>query len=239
MGLVRTGARSMAMTWGLALVLALAVFFAGCDSQPDPTVATSGGKKAVRNTSSTDADDPDMVTAFSNTRGQAGLVDLKFKLTKRPAVGEPVEVELALVPAVELEHLFARFQAAEGLQIVSGGETEHFDHPATGVPVKHKMTVTAKSDGIFYVTAIGQGVRRAQLLLPAHCRAGPQGGAGRAPRGIECRRAHVGGRFAVARRRLWRPTLAFVPLVGGLLRGGCRVWKSGKLVTRPGRPRLL
>jgi hypothetical protein len=154
MGLVRTGARSMAMTWGLALVLALAVFFAGCDSQPDPTVATSGGKKAVRNTSSTDADDPDMVTAFSNTRGQAGLVDLKFKLTKRPAVGEPVDVELALIPAMELEHLFARFQAAEGLQIVSGGETEHFEHPAMGVPVKHKMTVTAKSDGIFYVTAI-------------------------------------------------------------------------------------
>jgi hypothetical protein len=94
-----------------------------------------------------------MVTAFSATRGP-GLVDLKFKLTKRPAVGEPVEVELALVPTVELEHLFARFQAAEGLQIVSGGETEHFDHPVTGVPVKHKMTVTAKSDGIFYVTAI-------------------------------------------------------------------------------------
>jgi hypothetical protein len=95
-----------------------------------------------------------MVAAFSNNRGQPGLVDLKFKLTKRPAVGEPVDVELALIPAMELEHLFARFQAAEGLQIVSGGETEHFEHPAMGVPVKHKMTVTAKSDGIFYVTAI-------------------------------------------------------------------------------------
>src|SRR5512139_2224110 len=108
MGPVRTGARSMA-TGGLALVLAmvlvLAVILAGCDSQPDPSASTSGGKKAARSKTITDAGDPDMVTAFSNTRGQPGLVDLKFKLTKRPAVGEPVEVELALIPTVELEHL--------------------------------------------------------------------------------------------------------------------------------------
>lgn len=157
MGPVRTGARSMAtrvFPLVLALMLALAVILAGCDSEPDPTASASGRSKSAGNKSATDAGDPDMVTAFSNTRGQPGLVDLKFKLTKRPAVGEPVDIELALIPTVELEHLFARFQAAEGLQIVSGAETEHFEHPATGVPVKHKMTVAAKGDGIFYVTAI-------------------------------------------------------------------------------------
>jgi hypothetical protein len=96
-----------------------------------------------------------MVTAFSTrSTGQPGLVDLRFKLAKRPVVGEPVEVDLELVPTVELERLFARFQGAEGLQIVSGAESEHFEHPARGVPVGHKMIVTAKADGIFYVTAI-------------------------------------------------------------------------------------
>lgn len=161
MGPVRTGALAVRAVFGLALapamvlasLLALALVLAGCDSEPEQgaVTATSASKtprKAVR-----DAGDPDMVTAFSATRGP-GLVDLKFKLTKRPAVGEPVEIELALTPSVALERLFARFQAADGLQIVSGAETDQFERPAAGVPVKHKMTVTAKADGIFYVTAV-------------------------------------------------------------------------------------
>lgn len=162
MGPVRTGAHAVRVGFGLALapamvlavVLALVLVLAGCDSEPEQGAATAtpSATKTPRKVA-TDAGDPDMVTAFSATRGP-GLVDLKFKLTKRPAVGEPVEIELALTPTVALERLFARFQAADGLQIVSGAETEQFDRPAAGVPVKHKMTVTAKTDGIFYVTAV-------------------------------------------------------------------------------------
>jgi hypothetical protein len=132
----------------LALVAALAL--GGCDSQPDPSATTpvSGGSRRLVGPQA------DMVAAFSANRAQQGLVDLKFQLTKRPVVGEPVDIELALTPAVELERLFARFQVAEGLQLVSGGETDHMEHPAAGVPVGHKITVVAKSDGIFYITAI-------------------------------------------------------------------------------------
>ena len=146
----RMGTHVMAKAFGLAGVLALALALAGCDSQPDPTAPTPVSKTKAAQAGG----DADMVTAFSTTRAPPGLVDLKFRLAKRPAVGEPVEIELAFIPAVELERLFARFQVADGLQIVSGAETEHFEHPATGVPVSHKITVTAKSDGIFYVTAI-------------------------------------------------------------------------------------
>jgi hypothetical protein len=140
----------------MTLALALGLALAGCEPG-DPNAATSAstsstpGKAAAVPTS----DDPDMVSAFSATRGGSqGLVDLKFKLAKRPAVGEPVEIDLQMVPTVELEQLFARFQVTDGLQIVSGAESEHFERPARGKPVAHKMTVTAKSDGIFYVTAV-------------------------------------------------------------------------------------
>jgi hypothetical protein len=138
----------------MALGLALVLLFAGCDSQPDPTADAPASKSRTARKTETKGGDPDMVGAFGGTRGQAGLVDLKFKLTRRPAVGEPVEIQLELIPTVELERLFGRFQAGEGLQIVSGAETEHFDHPATGVPLTHTLTVAAKTDGIFYVTAI-------------------------------------------------------------------------------------
>jgi hypothetical protein len=141
-----------ALAMAFALVLALALVLAGCDSQPDPTASTAVSKTPRKPAG--DGGDADLVAAFSATRGQPGLVDLKFKLETRPAVGEPAVIDVALIPSVELEHLFARFQAAEGLQIVSGSESEHFEHPATGAAVTHKITVTPKADGIFYVTAV-------------------------------------------------------------------------------------
>jgi hypothetical protein len=160
MGRVRvTGTRFFAEITGAAragltaTVFACLLALAGCGgSQPDATASTPAKSGAARKTGP--AGDGDMVAAFSATRGQPGLVDLKFKLDKRPAVGEPVDIEFAMVPTVELERLFARFQASDGLQIVSGAESEHFEHPTRGMAVSHKLTVTAKTDGIFYVTAV-------------------------------------------------------------------------------------
>ncbi len=76
-----------------------------------------------------------MVTAFSATRGQ-GLVDLKFKpRSGGPAVDEPVEVELALIPASSWNTCSRAFRPPTGCRSCPAAETEHFEHPATGVPV--------------------------------------------------------------------------------------------------------
>ena len=134
-----------------AMVLAAALSLCGCDSQPDPTApaTTKGGAKRP-----TDASAGEMVAAFSANRAQGGLVDLKFLISRRPQVDEPVDIDLALTPSVPLEGLFARFQAGDGLQLVSGAETEHVERPAAGVAVGHRITVVAKADGIYYITAI-------------------------------------------------------------------------------------
>jgi hypothetical protein len=140
------------VTLALAVAVALGLVLTGCDSQPDPTASTP--TKSVRKAPSVAGGDADMTSAFSATRGQPGLVEVKFKLSKRPTVGEPVDIELAMIPTVELERLFARFQGTDGLQIVAGAESEHFEHPAKDTPVSHKVTVTATADGIYSVTAI-------------------------------------------------------------------------------------
>ena len=146
--------RAAALAWGLALVPVLILALAGCNFGSDPSPGTPASGGAPGKAPPPTRDDADMVSAFSaRSAGQPGPVDLKFKLSRRPVVGEPVDIELEFIPHVELERLFARFQGAEGLQIVSGAETQHFEHPARGTPVGHKLTVTARSDGIFYVTA--------------------------------------------------------------------------------------
>jgi hypothetical protein len=136
------------------VALAFMLVLAGCNSHTEPAAAQPAAKKpaAPRKASSRTGDD--MVAAVSAAHGQSGIVELKFALAKRPAVGEPVDIDLALTPTVGLERLFARFQASEGLQVVSGGETEHFERPEKDVPVHHKLTVTARADGIYYITAV-------------------------------------------------------------------------------------
>ncbi len=131
----------------MLVVTVLSVF--GCDSIGSDHATSSSGVAARKPA----AADTDMVAAVSTTRS-AGVVDLKFAVAKRPKVGEPVEIEFSITPAIALEGLFARFQVAEGLQLVSGGETEHLENAPSGVAVGHKVTVLPQADGIFYITAV-------------------------------------------------------------------------------------
>jgi hypothetical protein len=131
--------------------LAAAGVLAGCGSaEPEETSAngtsTSSPPAAPNNQN-------DMVAAVSYGTEQ-GLVDLRFAVLGRPKVGQPVEIELAMTPAVELERMFARFQAVEGLELVSGNETRQIENPPKGVAIGHKLTVLPQADGIFYLTAV-------------------------------------------------------------------------------------
>jgi hypothetical protein len=133
-----------------AFVLATAMVLGGCgsaESDPNPATAPSGKAKPAR-----PAPRADMVAAVSASRSP-GAVDVKFALAGRPVVGRPVDIRLALTPVIELDSLYARFQASEGLELVKGAETEHLDRPRLNTEVTHTLTVTPKSDGIFYVTA--------------------------------------------------------------------------------------
>ena len=136
----------------LFAVLGAALLLTACEpDDPNATGSTTAGGKSGK------GDKPrakgDMVAAVSSKPG-TGLVELGFAIQQRPKVGEPVEIEFALTPAVELEHMFARFQVADGLELVAGSETEHLEHPAKGVAVSHTITIRPRVDGIFYITAV-------------------------------------------------------------------------------------
>jgi hypothetical protein len=94
-----------------------------------------------------------MVAAVS--LGKAGPpVELKFELREAPEVGHPLDVDLALLPdSPGLEHVYAKFQAGEGLELVDGGELATADKPPQGVPIRHTVRVLPKRDGIFTLNA--------------------------------------------------------------------------------------
>jgi len=128
----------------------LASCLTGCGSDPAPATAAPAAGKAKPGSA---GGRRDMVAAVSSTRN-VGAVDVRFALSGRPVVGQPVDIRLSFRPGIELDRLFARFQASEGLDLVKGAETGQLDRPAIGADIEHVVTVVPTSDGIFYVTAV-------------------------------------------------------------------------------------
>jgi hypothetical protein len=135
---------------GVLALLVAAVALSACTSGESESAVSASGTPVRKPAAS----DSDMVAAVSPSRAEQGLVDMHFAIAKRPKVGEPVDIEVSLTPSAPLERLFARFQAVDGLQIVSGAQTEQIEGAPGGVAIGHKVTVLPKSDGIFYITAV-------------------------------------------------------------------------------------
>ena len=96
----------------------------------------------------------DMVEAVSAAKG-GPPVEVKFMLHSRPEVGQVVEVEVALIPRAPIPDSFAAtFSAAEGIEVVDGGQMERVEKLTDGVPIRHTVKIRAKRDGIFALSAI-------------------------------------------------------------------------------------
>jgi hypothetical protein len=113
-----------------------------------PSLANSGPAK----TQPVEAVSADMVSAVSSSK-EGGLVDLKFALKQHPGVGQPVDVELALIPASGVQRMHATFVGNDGLELSAGGKTPTYEGPQNGVPVSHTLTIVPSRDGVFYLTA--------------------------------------------------------------------------------------
>jgi hypothetical protein len=94
----------------------------------------------------------DMVSAVSAGKTSTEI-DLKFALRDRPVVGESVDIDIAVIPAHELDQVYATFNAADGLEIARGGRMPQIQHPEPGAPISHTVTIVPQRDGIFFVSA--------------------------------------------------------------------------------------
>src|SRR5262249_22967202 len=95
----------------------------------------------------------DMVAAVSTSK-TGPAVEVKFYLLQRPEVGQPLDVDVAIVPGPALEGLSADFQGADGLDLVGGGQLARVDKPAEGAPLAHTVKVVPKRLGVFAVTVV-------------------------------------------------------------------------------------
>ena len=128
----------------------------GCGSSSGTADAARSKQQASANRRETDpANRPpqDMVTAVSVGKG-GPPVGLKFELRSTPQAGQPVDLDLAVLPdAPAIERIDGRIDGSENLTLVDGGDLAAIEKPAQGSVIRHVVRLLPKQDGIFTVTA--------------------------------------------------------------------------------------
>ncbi len=148
------------MTWilarNLALSLAVAAVFAGCGSR-SPAGSSAGQAPTVAKKAVNPVDELSrtMVSAVAANKPSTLPVQVKFELRDRPDIGQPLEVDLAIVPmSASVERVSGKVEGEDGLELLEGGQIAATDRPAEGVPIRHLVKVLPKREGIFTVRAV-------------------------------------------------------------------------------------
>lgn len=154
----------------LALVLGLALGAGGCGSKSAPGPKQVKTAPAVNKAASpADSLSPYLVAAATTTKGGASLLQVKFELGGRPQVGDPVDIDLVLVPAADnIERISGTVQGEEGLEILSGATIDTVEKLVFGTPIHHGLKVRAKRDGIFTLSAALTVESGGQTLAPVY-----------------------------------------------------------------------
>jgi hypothetical protein len=145
------------------VALALACTLAACgggDEAKNDKRAAKASDEAPATAVAKSPEDARMANAVATGKTSAP-VDLKYDLLARPDVGQPFEIELALLPRVSAGALEVEVTGIPGLVVVSGG-TARFDGVVTGGRHVAKVTVQADAAGIYYANVVVRMVNQAQ-----------------------------------------------------------------------------
>ena len=142
----------------LTLILLAAALLGGCGSQsPGGGLAGQSASKTVAKKPLNTADEfsRNMVSAVAASKPSMVPVQVKFDLRERPDVGQPVGVDLAIVPmSASVDRVSGKVEGEDGLELIEGAEIAATDRPAEGVPIRHAFKVLPKREGIFTVRAV-------------------------------------------------------------------------------------
>jgi hypothetical protein len=147
-------------------VVALAAVLAACGRGEEeqaaatdaPTAAGAPAQGAAVPAES--PDDKHMANAV--VTGKVGApVDLKYDVLAKPDVGQPFEIELALLPRLAADVLEVEVTGIPGLTVVSGGATR-FEGVTAGEQYIAKALMQADAPGIYYANVVAKMVTQVQ-----------------------------------------------------------------------------
>ena len=145
-------------TRNLGALVAAAALLWGCGSEHEPaTTPKVSGAPAAGHKGAWPVDTRSryLVSAVAAGKPASAHVQVKFEIKGRPDVGQPVEVDVEILPVSDsLDRVAGRVTTEDGLEILAGGEIPAADRPAEGTPLPHTVKILPKRDGIFSLSAV-------------------------------------------------------------------------------------
>jgi hypothetical protein len=134
--------------------LAATVVLSGCGSNEPPGKAARVAA-SQRPPSATQTLSRTMVGALAASKPAAVPVQVRFALRARPAVSEPLDIGLVLLPtSAAIERISGKVVTDDGVQLVEGAQIAATERPAEGVPIEHSVKVLPQRDGIYTFKAV-------------------------------------------------------------------------------------
>ena len=136
----------------LALCLSIAsLALAACGSDPDPAAAAP---KAAAKQTPPPAADPTARMAQAVGNGKPGAaVLIRYDFSSKPAVGTPMELQIAFVPQAGVDALEIAVSSMDGVTL-SGPLTATFPDVVPSKPYMHTVSVLPDRAGVFYLTVV-------------------------------------------------------------------------------------
>jgi hypothetical protein len=137
-----------------ALIAAAALWLAACGRVSLPHAASAAAPRpAAAPRDAQQNKDADLVAAVGSAHSDAPI-NVKFRLDKRPQLGVPLQILVAIIPAsnAQIGHLHGSFLPDTGMSVQGDRAFDAKDLRA-GEPLEHQLTVVPEQPGVLNVNA--------------------------------------------------------------------------------------
>lgn len=140
----------------ICLGLALAALLWGCGSGSQPNgLASTAHKPASARKQASDDGLRNLVSAVAAKKVASMPLQVKFVLKARPDVGQPLDVDLVIVPlSGSVDRLSGKIEGTDGLSVEDGAQIASVDRPVEGTAIHHAIRVLPQREGIFTFNAV-------------------------------------------------------------------------------------
>lgn len=139
----------------VAAAFSLAAALSGCGSGTEGGASTAAANHVHKAAQAAAGVSAGMVAAVPPPGAGPSAVQVKFELQGHPDVAQPLDVDVLIVPVLgNVDRIYGKFSADDGLEVVSGQDIPVVDKPLEGTPIHYSVKVLPKRDGIFTLTAM-------------------------------------------------------------------------------------
>jgi hypothetical protein len=99
-------------------------------------------------------------------------VELKFNVAARPALGVPLDIDLAVIATAGTDSMTLSVQASEGIEVDATTSLASFPKSQPGALYRHKLRITPRAEGAFNVSVLitmvvpGSGPQSRSFSIP-------------------------------------------------------------------------